>query len=176
MALTIKRTRYRTLYADPPWHEAGGGQTVRGAQKHYPLMKTKDIIGLQLGRHGLPDSHLYLWVTNNYLPDGLAVMAAWGYRYITTITWVKDRIGLGQYYRGITEHCLFGVRGRSLPYRTTALGLRAQGVTVIQAPRGRHSEKPEEMRTMIEKVSPGPYLELFARKQTPGWAVWGNEA
>ena len=108
-----------------------------------------------------------------YLPDALKVMVAWGFKYKTTITWEKDRIGLGQYFRGMTEHCLFGVKG-NLPYKIID-GKRQQGRTVIIAPKTKHSEKPEEMRKMIETVSYGPYIELFARKQTPGWAVWGNQ-
>jgi hypothetical protein len=83
-------------------------------------------------------------------------------------------MGIGQYYRGITEHCLFGVRG-NIPYQYLPDGKRAQGLTGFTAPRKQHSEKPEELRQMIMKVSPGPYLELFARKETPGWSVWGNE-
>jgi N6-adenosine-specific RNA methylase IME4 len=88
---------------------------------------------------------------------------------------MKDRPGLGQYFRGITEHCLFGVRGR-VPYRLSADGGRLQGMTgVFDAPRGEHSAKPETMRRMIERVSPGPYLEMFARRPAVGWDAWGNE-
>lgn len=119
--------------------------------------------------------HLYLWVTNGFLKHGLSVMEAWGFRYVTCITWAKDRFGLGQYFRGQTEQCLFGVRGR-LPYKVDLLtGKRAQGRTLITADRRKHSQKPDQMRTMIEKVSYGPFLELFAREKAPGWDVWGNE-
>ena len=118
--------------------------------------------------------HLYLWVTNTHLANGLLVMDRWGFDYKTTITWVKDRFGLGQYYRGQTEHCLFGVRGR-LPYRTTDDGKRSQGITAIHAPRMIHSAKPDEMRRMIERVSYAPRLELFARREAEGWDLWGNE-
>ena len=168
-----------TLYADPPWMEAGGGKIKRGADRHYPLMKTRDIKGLKVETVPVrdlvdEDAHLYLWVTNNFLEDGLEVMKAWGFRYVTCITWVKDRIGLGQYFRGKTEQLLFGVRGKTM-YQTLSDGKRAQGVTVVEAPRERHSAKPESVRRMIERVSPGPYLELFARKQVPGWDAWGNE-
>jgi N6-adenosine-specific RNA methylase IME4 len=173
--------KYRTLYADPPWNEMGGGKIVRGAQRHYPLMKTPDICNLQVnGRHASAlaedNAHLYLWVTNNKLLDGLRVVEAWGFEYKTMITWAKDRFGLGQYYRGQTEHVIFAVRG-VLPYRTRD-GKRAQGRTLIDgfdAPRGEHSVKPEAMRKWIEEVSHDPYIELFARKTSPGWSVWGNE-
>jgi N6-adenosine-specific RNA methylase IME4 len=117
---------------------------------------------------------LYLWVTNTQLTSGFNVMATWGFKYKTTITWVKDRFGLGQYYRGQTEHCLFGVRGR-LPYQILKESGRAQGVTAICAPRAAHSAKPDEMRLMIERVSHTPRLELFARGKSAGWDVWGNE-
>lgn len=165
--------KYSTIYADPPWMESGGGKIKRGANRHYPLMKTREIIALPVRDIAAENAHLYLWTTNNFLPDALEVMKAWGFTYKTIITWVKDRQGLGQYYRGITEHCLFGVRG-CLPYKLLGEH-RQQGMTVIQAPKTRHSEKPAEMRAMIEKVSYPPYIELFARQITPGWDVWGNE-
>ena len=177
--------RYATLYADPPWPERGGGKIKRGADRHYDTMTVKAIAAMPFGAWAAWDAHLYLWVTNNYLPAGLECIEAWGFRYITCVTWVKDRQGLGQYYRGLTEHCLFAVRG-SLGYQVLEDGKRAQGTTgfyepenlpsAIEAPRQQHSVKPERMRRYIERVSPGPRLELFARKASPGWDVWGNEA
>ena len=109
---------YKTIYADPPWFESGGGKIKRGADAHYSLMKTKDIVAMAPFAKSLADEncHLYLWTTNNFLPDALEVMKAWGFDYKTVITWVKDRQGLGQYFRGLTEHCLFGVKG-NLPYK-----------------------------------------------------------
>jgi N6-adenosine-specific RNA methylase IME4 len=165
---------YCTVLADPPWLERGGGKVKRGADRHYPLMSTSAIAALPVVEWAAPDAHLYLWVTNNFLEDGLMVMRAWGFRYVSILTWKKDRIGLGQYFRGNTEHCLFGVRG-SLPYRITATGVRAQGVTGFDAPRGKHSVKPEYLRLMAGVVSYEPRLELFARRPAPGWDVWGNE-
>jgi len=165
--------KYKTIYADPPWPERGGGKIKRGADRHYKLMTVKQILELPVSSIAEDNCHLYLWTTNNYLPDALNVMVAWGFKYKTTITWEKDRIGLGQYFRGMTEHCLFGVKG-NLPYKIID-DKRQQGRTIIIAPRGRHSEKPEEMRKMIETVSYGPYIELFARKLRPGWDSWGNE-
>lgn len=150
-----------------------GGQIKRGADRHYPLMKTAEIMALPVPEITADNCHLYLWTTNNFLPDALKVMAAWGFKHKTMITWVKDRQGLGQYFRGMTEHCLFGVKG-NLPYKIIE-GKRQQGLTVIHAPKTKHSEKPEEMRTMIERVSYGPYIELFARQKTDGWDTWGNE-
>ena len=169
-----KAGEYRTILADPPWLERGGGQIKRGADRHYPLMPTSEICQLPVARWAAPDAHLYLWVTNNFLPDGLQVMAAFGFCYVTCLTWLKDRIGLGQYFRGNTEHCLFGVRG-SVEYRVRADGKRAQGVTGFRAERTEHSVKPENVRHFAELVSHGPYLELFARRDAPGWDVWGDE-
>lgn len=186
---------YRTLYADPPWNEAGGGQIKRGADRHYPLMKTRDICALPVRAWAAPDAHLYLWVTNNFLRDGLEVMDAWGFRYVTKIDWFKGdvigledvtaakaeradallQVGLGQYFRGCTESCLFGVRG-SVEYRTRPDGKRAQGRTGFHAPRNDHSAKPEKFRRVIEQVSHGPRLELFARRPVDGWDVWGKES
>ena len=102
--LPFQANTFRTIYADPPWAEQGSGQSKRGADKHYPLMKTQDIVAMEVevDRVAQETAHLYLWVTNNFLQDGLKVMEAWGFRYITLITWMKDRKGLGQYYRGIT--------------------------------------------------------------------------
>lgn len=169
----VSDKRYGTIVADPPWMERGGGKIKRGADRHYPLMQTRDIAALPVKDLALPDSHLYLWVTNNFLPDGLIVMAAWGFRYVTMITWAKDRVGLGQYFRGMTEHCLFGVRGN--PGYKLIGGKRYQGRTLIQAPRTEHSRKPAALRVMAGEVSPAPYLELFAREEVIGWDTWGNE-
>jgi N6-adenosine-specific RNA methylase IME4 len=176
---------YGTILADPPWPESGGVKIKRGADRHYPLMKVEAIKALQVnGAHvselALPDSHLYLWATNNYLMAAGEVMKAWGYRYVTAITWAKTgKPGLGQYFRGRTEHLLFGVRGK-VPYRTLPSGKRAQGTTLVTQPRGKHSEKPEMFHDLIEMVSPGRYIELFARRRPTGvrslfWSVWGNE-
>lgn len=165
--------KYKTIYADPPWEEKGGGKIKRGADRHYPLMGIEEILSLKVQDFADETGcHLYLWVTNGFLPMGLRVMDEWGFNYKTTITWAKDRFGLGQYFRGQTEHCLFGVMG-NIPYRTKADGKRAQGRTLVTAPRREHSRKPDEMRSMIELVSPGPYLELFARENAPGWDAWG---
>lgn len=119
--------------------------------------------------------HIYLWVTNNHLQDGLDCLKAWGFEYITTITWFKDREGLGQYYRGITEQCLFASSKKRLPYRMSD-GKRMQGLTGFFEAKTKHSRKPQKMREMIETVSYGPRIELFAREEFPNWDRWGNEA
>lgn len=167
--------RYKTIYADPPWMERGAGKIRRGADRHYPLMRTEEIMELPVMELADPEGcHLYLWTTNNFLPDALKVVCAWGFEYVTIISWIKDREGLGQYYRGLTEHCIFARTKKKLPYRTED-GKRQQGVTGFYAPKGRHSEKPEEMRRMIERVSYAPRIELFARSVHAGWDAWGDE-
>lgn len=168
--------KYKTIYIDPPWAEYGGGKIKRGADRHYPLMNTKDIIDLPIRNLVDEDGcHIYLWVTNNFLPDGLQCLKEWGFDYITTITWMKDRQGLGQYYRGLTEHCLFGSTKKRLPYKIQN-EKRCQGVTGFIEPKTIHSRKPEKMRQMIELVSYEPRIELFAREKFDGWDCWGNEA
>lgn len=166
---------YKTIYADPPWMERGGGKIKRGADKHYPLMSTKDIIALPVREIADPEGcHLYLWTTNNFFPDALKVVEAWGFQHVTMITWMKNSIGLRQYYRGMTEHCIFARTRTPLPYKLED-GKRQQGLTGFYAPKQAHSAKPDIMRQMIERVSYGPRIELFAREQHEGWDVWGNE-
>ena len=168
--------KYRTILADPPWNETGGGKIRRGADAHYSLMKTDDIIQLMkdvLDGNVDENAHLYLWVTNNHLIDGLRVIDALGFRYVTTITWLKDRFGLGQYFRGNTEHCLFAVKG-VLPYKVID-GKRAQGVTGFVEKRTEHSRKPEQLFVMAERVSYAPRIELFARRRREGWDLFGDE-
>lgn len=167
--------RYKTIYLDPPWMESGGGKIKRGADKHYSLMKTKDIAALPIQR--LADEsgcHLYMWVTNNFLLDAFELLKSWGFVYVTIITWNKDKIGLGQYFRGITEHCIFASTKKRLPYKIID-GKRQQGITGFYEAKTIHSRKPEKMREMIEKVSYEPRIELFARETFPGWDCWGNE-
>ncbi|MCI8843863.1 MAG: methyltransferase [Oscillospiraceae bacterium] len=167
--------KYRTIYLDPPWPERGGGKIKRGADRHYSLMSVKEILSLPIGDLADPEGcHVYCWVTNNYLPMGLECLKAWGFEYITTITWMKDRQGLGQYYRGLTEHCLFGTTRKRLPYKLED-GKRCQGLTGFMEPKTIHSRKPARMREMIERVSYTPRIELFARESHPGWDIWGDK-
>ena len=115
IVLPFGNASFTTIYADPPWPEVGAGVKGgrRGADRHYPLMSFKEIyaLGSEVQRVATPNAHLYLWITNRFLSQGLQVMGAWGFEYRTVITWGKDRFGLGQYFRGQTEQCLFGIRG-----------------------------------------------------------------
>lgn len=173
--------QYGCILADPPWPMSGGKNGKGGwsnkvsPSAHYGLMKVGDICKLPVRELASPDAHLYLWVLNGMLQEGLQVMKAWNFRYVTNICWEKTTgYGPGQYFRNMHELVLFGVRGK-VPYSRDAAGKRVQFRSVFKAPRTRHSEKPESLRTMIESISPGPRLELFARKNVPGWHAWGNE-
>lgn len=165
-ASSSDRQRYAALLADPPWDLQQTGS--RGAERHYPLMTVDQIAALPVGRLAQPDAHLWLWVTNATLRAGHGVMEAWGFTYRSCLTWIKARMGLGHYLRNQTEHLLLGTRGKA------PVLFRSQG-TWFYAPVQEHSHKPEEQYAIIERCSPGPYLELFARRRQPGWYVWGNE-
>lgn len=158
---------FRTILADPPWGVLQHGS--RGAHRYYPLMTVEEIAALPVARLVSTDAHLWLWVTNATLFAGHMVMGAWGFTYRSCLTWVKPGLGLGSsYLRNNTEHLLFGTRGKApILYRSQP--------TWLFAPKQDHSHKPEEQYAVIERCSPGPYLELFARRKQPGWQVWGNE-
>lgn len=167
---------FQTILMDPPWLERGGGKIKRGANRHYPLLKTKDMLPVILRcshwREIAEHSHLYMWTTNTFLKDALWLMDALDYRYVTNVVWVKDRVGLGQYFRGQHELLLFGTRGiKPTAPRTERRDLPS----VISSPRGKHSAKPQESYDLIENRSKGPYLELFSRSPRSGWTAWGNE-
>jgi N6-adenosine-specific RNA methylase IME4 len=167
--------RYGVIYADPPWtyepYSSISG-LARAPQAHYPTMTTEEICTLSVP--AAPDCVLFLWATTAHLPDALEVMHAWGFEYRTHVIWKKDKVGLGYWFRTSHELLLIGVRGDKVP--APAPSARPLG-SVIEAPRGKHSEKPEVFAEMIERLFPNtPKLEMFARKARPGWGVWGNEA
>lgn len=162
-------TKFATVVADPPWRY--GNTSTRGAaEDHYPTMHVDDICGLDVESWVADDSHLYLWVTVPFLREGFAVLDAWGFTYKTMLTWAKPQMGMGNYFRVSTEHVLFGVRGS---LRTND---RATTNWFI-ADRQRHSAKPESFFDLVEKCSPGPYIEMFARRRrlNDEWSYWGNE-
>lgn len=173
---------FRTVLADPPWRFVN--RTGKVAPEHrrlsrYETMTTPDICALPVGELAAEPAHLYLWVPNALLPDGLEVMRAWGFAYKANLVWHKvrkdggsDGRGVGFYFRNVTELLLFGVRGRNA--RTQAPGRST--VNYIAARKREHSRKPDEQYDLIESCSKGPYLELFARGARPGWTYWGNQA
>jgi N6-adenosine-specific RNA methylase IME4 len=159
--------RYTTILADPPWNigQIGGN---RGANHHYGLLPVEQIVALPMARLAADSAHLWLWTTNAALFAAKQVMDAWGFTYRSVLTWVKPYLGMGRYLRTQTEHLLLGTRGKA------PVLFRGQG-SWFYAPVQDHSRKPEEQYAIIERLSPGPYLELFARRRRPGWHVWGNE-
>lgn len=185
--------KFRCAVADPPWKESGGGKSKRGADRHYPIMGLTDIIRTMQEPMSQvhEDAHMWLWVTDNFLRDGLAVMDTFGFRYVRTLQWVKMKnhpyasggeiyahevavdslqIGLGQYLRGAHEMALLGVRGESMLPPTAN-----RQPSVVFSERTKHSRKPDEAVRVFEMTSPWPRLEIFAREPRDGWTVWGNE-
>jgi len=172
--------KFGTILADPPWRFHN--RTGKMAPEHkrlprYVTMSFDEIMELPVSQLVLPQSHLYLWIPNALVLEGIEVMKRWGFTYKTNLVWYKvrkdggpDRRGVGFYFRNVTELVLFGVRGN---LRTLAPGRRQENVIVSQ--KHGHSRKPDHLYDIIERCSPGPYLELFARRTRPGWAVWGNE-
>lgn len=172
---------FQTVLADPPWRFAN--RTGKVAPEHrrldrYGTMSLDEIKALPVDDVTADNAHLYLWVPNALLLEGIDVLQAWGFRYVSNIIWAKrrkdggpDGRGVGFYFRNVTEPILFGVKGsmRTLaPARST--------VNMLETRKREHSRKPDEQYDLIESCSPGPYLEMFARYPRPGWSVWGNES
>lgn len=163
--------KYKTILADPPWdiqQKSSPTSKRPGANRHYQLMTLPAIKSLRVDKLAEDNAHLWLWVTNATIGAGLEVMESWGFTYRSCLTWIKPYFRLGVYLRNQTEHVMLGTRGKA------PIQFRSQG-TWFYAPLQDHSHKPEEQYAIIERCSPGPYLELFARRQQPGWHVWGNE-
>ncbi len=174
--------QFATILADPPWRFTN--RTGKMAPEHrrlsrYGTMALKEICALPVADAAATPAHLYLWVPNALLPDGLAVMQAWGFDYKSNLVWHKirkdggsDGRGVGFYFRNVTELLLFGVRGKNA--RTLKPGRRQ--VNFLASRKREHSRKPDEFYDLIEACSPGPRLEMFARGSRPGWVSWGNQA
>ena len=178
--------KYRTIVVDPPWafdqtwakgkflvyNGAKGGDGAyrkgRGAVANYTVMSLEDIQELPLGEWADGPAHLYVWTTNQFLVQAHELAQGWGFAVKTMLTWVKPRIGMGTYYRNNTEHVVFAARGGLKV-------LRHNVRTAFRAAQGRHSEKPAAFYDIVESMSPGPYLDVFARKQRFGWDAWGAE-
>lgn len=177
-----KSTRFATVLADPPWQFQN--RTGKIAPEHrrlsrYGTMTLDDIKALPVPEIAADTAHLYLWVPNALLPEGIEVLRAWGFHYKSNLVWHKirkdggpDGRGVGFYFRNVTELVLFGVRGKNA--RTLAPGRRQ--VNFLATQKREHSRKPDELYPLIEACSPGPYIELFARGPRKKWAVWGNQS
>ncbi|MDE1149651.1 MAG: MT-A70 family methyltransferase [Azospirillaceae bacterium] len=176
------KKRFATVLADPPWRFVN--RTGKMAPEHHRLsrygtMSVEEICALPVEQTLADTAHLYLWVPNALLPEGLQVLQAWGFQYKTNLVWHKlrkdggsDGRGVGFYFRNVTELILFGVRGKNA--RTLDPG-RTQ-VNYLGTRKREHSRKPDEQYELIEACSPGPYLEMFARGARRNWTVWGNQA
>ena len=170
--------KYSTIYADPPWRFQNRSGKVAPEHKRlnrYETMSLKDIKKLPVSEIAAEKSHLYLWVPNALLPEGLAVMEAWGFQYKSNLIWEKvrkdgqpDGRGVGFYFRNVTEIVLFGIRGE----KNRTLDPARSQVNLIRTMKREHSRKPDEMVDLIERCSPGPFLEMFRE----GWDMWGNQA
>lgn len=164
--------KFRTIVADPPWtHNQTSGGGYGGALCHYDLMTLERIKQMPVADLAADNAHLYLWVTNSNIDEGLEVVKAWGFRYITMFHWIKPKLGVGNYLRNASETCIFAVRGKLPPKNRTQINW------LISYPTA-HSEKPREFVSIVERVSPGPYLELFCRRRPASaekWYCWGNE-
>lgn len=160
--------RYGTIYADPPWDYSNQG-TRSATNNFYPTMSVDEIADLPISLLAADDAHLHLWTTNAFLFDSIKIIEAWGFQYKSCFVWCKPKIGIGNYWRIAHEFLLLGVRGdckffKEKNYRSWQ-----------EIPTNGHSTKPEEIAQIIERVSPGPFLEMFGRKIRRGWTVWGNE-
>ena len=166
MANTKTKT-YGTVAVDPPWPTNQRGNY--GAINHYPLMTLDEISKLPIGELTADNAHCWLWVTNGTMKIGHEILEGWGFTPRSIFTWLKPRMGLGVYLRSFTEHVILATKGKS------PILFKAQpnwGFFPLQD----HSHKPEEIFSIIERCSPGPYLEMFARRENPlGWDIWGNE-
>lgn len=170
-AKIIEQAKFATIVIDPPWDwsDEGDQDQLGRARPDYATMTIDELERLQVAKLADIDCHLYLWITNRSLPKGFRLLEAWGFRYITALTWVKPHFGMGNYFRGQTEHVLFGVKG-SQPLKRKDVG------TVFMADRGPdgHSSKPPSFLELVESCSPGPYLEMFSRSNRDGWTTWGE--
>src|SRR5258708_31329444 len=177
----VGRRRFATILADPAWqfvNRTGKIAPEHGRLTRYPTLKLDEIAALPVEKVVAATAHLYLWCPNALLPDGIAVIKAWGFTYKSNIVWHKvrkdggsDGRGVGFYFRNVTELILFGVRGKNA--RTLAPG-RSQ-VNLLATRKREHSRKPDEQYDIIESCSPGPYVELFARGIRKNWTTWGYQ-
>jgi N6-adenosine-specific RNA methylase IME4 len=158
---------YSTITADPPWRY-GSAATKADAGRHYSTMSTDEVCALPVADLAADDAHLWLWALNGMMEDGYRVVRAWGFTPITLVTWCKTQPGVGYYFRTNTEQCIFATRGTPMVPDDKAMS------TWFVWPRGKHSAKPKPFGDLVEQVSPGPFVELFARTPRLGWDSWGN--
>lgn len=162
--------KYKTILADPPWGvPSQRGKGSRSAESHYDLMSLEQIQAMPVADLCEENAHLYLWIPNSLLQEGLDTLKAWGFTFRSPIYWIKPRLLLGNYIRNASETCLFATRGKA------PVKFHGQPNWMF-CPQQSHSMKPEEQYALIRRLSHGPYLELFARHREPDWDCWGFEA
>lgn len=166
---SITGQKFGTIYADPPWSYTNRATRANVHDEYKATMDVAEILAMPVGNYASDDAHLHLWATKDFLRTAFDVIEAWGFEFKSEFVWVKTQMGIGNYWRMSHEHLLLGVRGdakRFNEHKHKSWG---------EFPRGKHSAKPEEIRGIIEAVSPGPYLELFGRAEVPGWVSVGND-
>jgi N6-adenosine-specific RNA methylase IME4 len=167
-ALLAAGRKFGTIYADPPW--VYDNQATRAATSdHYAGLTVDQLCELPVRELAADDAHLHLWTTNAFLFDAPRIFAAWGFEFRSSFVWVKPQMGIGNYWRNSHEFLLTAIRGNAKRFNDHSL------MSWGRLDRRKHSAKPEEVRGFIERASQGPFLELFGRRQAPGWTVWGNE-
>ena len=168
----LSAAKFTTICIDPPWdwNDEGDNSQLGRGDTTYGSMSHEELLEFPVGNYADSDAHIYLWITNRSLPKGFSLLEAWGFRYVTCVTWCKPSFGMGNYFRGSSEQILFGVRG-SMPL------LRKNAGTWFEAERGKggHSSKPDAFYDLVQSCSPGPYLDVFSRVDRDGWTCWGGQ-
>lgn len=158
--------QFGCIYADPPWQY---NRSPRGvASRHYATMSMDELLALPVKKLSSDQAHLHLWTTHSFMREGFQLMEAWGFQYKSMFVWVKHQLGTGYYWRGAAEYLMLGVKG-SCPFR------EHRHRNWMLADRTKHSAKPFHVRSLLERVSPGPYLELFGREAIQGWTIFGDQ-
>lgn len=167
-ALVRNGERFGCIYADPPWlYDNQGTRAATG--NHYDGMTVEELCALPVSDVAADDAHLHLWTTNGFLFECPRIFAAWGFEFRSSFVWVKTQMGIGNYWRNSHEILLTAIRGDAKRFNDHSI------MSWLECDRGLHSSKPEQVRHFIERSSPGPYLEMFARAGAPNWTVWGNQ-
>lgn len=170
--IKLPNKKYKLIYVDPPWEyrnkNTGGSNIISGASAKYPTMSLEEIKNIPISNIAMDDSCIFIWATTPLLPEAIEVLKSWGYTYKTSIYWNKISLGMGFWFRGQVEICLFGIRGNIKTFR-------CQHANFIESKTNKHSQKPYEMYTILESLNLNPKIELFARDKREGWDVFGNE-
>ena len=166
--LATAGAKFGSIYADPPWLYDNQG-TRASTGNHYDGLTVDQLCELPVKQLAADDAHLHLWTTNAFLFEAPRIFAAWGFEFRSSMVWVKPQMGIGNYWRNSHEFLLTAIRGDAKRFNDHSI------MSWLECDRGQHSAKPEQVRSFIERASPGPYLEMFGRRVAPGWTTWGNQ-